>query len=99
MWGALKQNLSFSIRTLIEEQRLYCDCSVDTGVGDRRDDCDLQRRPCGVRTHALSKARSTCHGVVQGARRQKLGVGGRFSGVAATQHVISGHGRMERRLV
>ena len=48
MLGALRQNISFAIRTLFKNKGFTHHGSVDAGVRHRRDDGDLQRGLCGV---------------------------------------------------
>ncbi len=99
MLGALKQNISFAIRTLFKNKGFTITAVLDARVGYWRDDGDLQRGLCGVRADAVSESGSARDGVGQDAERSKLCAGRRFSRMATTQHFVPGHECMDRRLI
>ena len=72
MRGVIRQNITFSLRTLFQQSGFHDHRGSDARIGNRSDDRHLQCGLRGVRADALSQAGPARDDLVQDSRRAKF---------------------------
>ncbi len=99
MLGAARQNLSYSLRTLARNKGFTVTAvlTLALGIGATTAIFSVVNAVFEPMPYPKPDQLVMVWSKVRGG--QKLRVGGRFSGVGTTQHVLSGDGGLERRLI